>query len=226
MTSGGRGRRRRVRCCSRIVALSRPRVRSRPACGRGDLPGAHRALDRCVIPLMLRGRGVVEPLAAARHRCGARRAGPRAEGARHAHRHRRRIARSHHARDRRGPAAELRPDSRRRRRDAPGDAAPDVGGSRLGGSRDRQAAAEERRALRERLPAAGRQRDRSGCCPTSASRAAWSGSGSWPRSRTPPPRSAREPSGASLSAAGPAGRCGELAADRSGRAGPRLPRQR
>ena len=66
------------------------------------------------------------------------------------HRDRRRFARARDDGDRRGPAAELRADSRRRRRDAPGDAPSDVGRSRLGRGRDGQAAAEERRPIGRR----------------------------------------------------------------------------
>ena len=54
------------------------------------------------------------------------------------------IARSDYRRNRRRPVAELRPDPRRRRRAASGDAASDVGRGGLGGGRDREAAAEKR----------------------------------------------------------------------------------
>ena len=68
------------------------------------------------------------------------------------------VARPDHQRHRRRPAAEFRPDPRRRRRPSSGDAASDVGRSGLGGGRDRQAAAEERRPLGGDLPARGRRR--------------------------------------------------------------------
>ena len=68
---------------------------------------------------------------------------------------------------------------------APRDAASDVGRGRVGGGRDRQAAAEKRRPLGRHLPAAAvGGDDRSSCCRTTASRTGSSGSAFWPRSRT------------------------------------------
>ena len=103
--------------------------------------------------------------AAAPRRCStrtargvARRQRGRTAGAGHHSRGRRRIAGLHHQRHRRRAAAEFRPRPRCGRRHASGDPPPDIGGSRVGGGRDRKAAAEERRAVGGQLPLSTRGR--------------------------------------------------------------------